>query len=230
MKNQRVTKKLLSTLCAATLVVGLAPTALAARSCSDLRAEWFKRFADRLVDAGCICGTKDDPSTETPGSSADSGGTGTDVDGGANVDAGSNVDADTSADAQDAKALINEVVRLTNLERAKAGLPALETFDLLDEAAAIRASEITELFSHTRPDGRTCFTALGETGANQDTYARGENIAAGNATPAATVEQWMNSPGHRANILNENYTHIGVGYVEGGLYRHSWVQMFVARR
>jgi len=129
----------------------------------------------------------------------------------------------------DNQSLIDEVVRLTNAERAKEGLPALKTFDALDKAAAIRAPETVELFSHTRPDGTTCFTALDETGAKQGAYTYGENIAAGNSTPAATVEQWMNSPGHRANILNKNYTHIGVGYAEGGQYGCYWVQMFVGR-
>lgn len=98
------------------------------------------------------------------------------------------------------------------------------------EAAQIRAQEITTVFSHQRPDGSDCYTVLEETGANAGTYYAGENIAAGNATAAATVEQWMNSPGHGNNILNPNYTHLGVGYVNTpGGYRHYWVQMFVGR-
>ena len=127
------------------------------------------------------------------------------------------------------KAFLDEVVRLTNAERAKEGLAPLATYDALTRAAAIRAPEIVELFSHTRPDGTACFTALDETGASQGAYTYGENIAAGNATPAATVEQWMNSPGHRANIMNPDYTHIGVGYAAGGAYRHCWVQLFAGR-
>lgn len=123
-----------------------------------------------------------------------------------------------------------EVVRLVNAERAKEGLSPLETFDTLDQAAAIRAVEIVTKFSHDRPDGSSCFTALNETGANRGAYTYGENIAAGNATAAATVEQWMNSPGHRANILNPDFTHIGVGYASSsGGYRHYWVQMFVGK-
>ena len=140
------------------------------------------------------------------------------------------VSASAPAPSQSTQELIDEVVRLTNVERAKEGLPALKTYDALDRAAAIRAPETVELFSHTRPDGSSCFTALDETGAKEGAYTYGENIAAGHATAAETVEQWMNSPGHRANILNENYTHIGVGYAAGGQYRHSWVQMFVGKR
>lgn len=126
--------------------------------------------------------------------------------------------------------LTAEVVRLVNVERAKEGLAPLGTYESLTAAAQIRAGEIVNLFSHTRPDGSSCFTAMDETGAKTGAFTYGENIAAGNATAAATVEQWMNSPGHRANILNPDYTHIGVGYDVGGTYRHNWVQMFVGRR
>ena len=133
-----------------------------------------------------------------------------------------------SATPQD---LAAEVVRLVNEERAKAGLSALGTYDSLTRAAETRAPEIVTLFSHDRPDGRSCFTALDETGASKNAYTYGENIAAGNATAAATVEQWMNSPGHRANILNKDFTHIGVGYANSSSgYGHYWVQMFVGSR
>ena len=118
-----------------------------------------------------------------------------------------------------------EVVRLVNVERAKEGLPPLSTLSALDQAADIRAPELITLFSHTRPDGSPCYTALDATRVNYD--SAGENIAAGQSTPAAVVEAWMNSPGHRANILNNNYTHIGVGYTSGGSYRHNWVQLFI---
>ena len=123
--------------------------------------------------------------------------------------------------------LAAEVVRLVNAERAKEGLAPLGTYDSLTRAAQIRAPEIVTLFSHDRPDGTKCYTAMDETGAREGAYTYGENIAAGNATAAATVEQWMNSPGHRANILNEQFTHIGVGHAKGGSYGDYWVQMFV---
>ena len=125
--------------------------------------------------------------------------------------------------------LAAEVVRLVNVERSKEGLSPLGTFDSLTQAAQIRAPEVGVLFSHDRPDGTSCFTALDQTGAKKGAYTWGENIAAGNATAAETVAQWMNSPGHRANILNPKYTHIGVGYCYDATstYRHNWVQMFV---
>ena len=125
--------------------------------------------------------------------------------------------------------LAAEVVRLVNVERSKEGLSPLGTLDSLTQAAQIRAPEVGVLFSHDRPDGTSCFTALDQTGAKKGAYTWGENIAAGNATAAETVAQWMNSPGHRANILNPKYTHIGVGYCYDATstYRHNWVQMFV---
>lgn len=138
---------------------------------------------------------------------------------------------ETQAPAQNTSTpeeLAAEVVRLVNVERAKEGLAPLGTYDSLTKAAQIRAPEIVTLFSHDRPDGTSCFTAMDQTGAKKGAYTWGENIAAGNATAAATVEQWMNSPGHRANILNAKFTHIGVGYQHsaGSTYGHYWVQMF----
>jgi len=141
---------------------------------------------------------------------------------------------ETQPPAQDASTpeeLAAEVVRLVNVERAKEGLPALGTFDSLTKAAEIRAPETAKLFSHNRPDGSSCFTALDATGASKGAYTSGENIAAGSSTAADVVEQWMNSPGHRANILNKDFTHIGVGYCKSGSgYGHYWVQMFVGTK
>lgn len=122
-----------------------------------------------------------------------------------------------------------EVIRLVNLEREKEGLKPLGTFQRLTDAAEIRAPELAQYFSHDRPDGSSCYTAMDETGARNGAGRAGENIAAGQATPAAVVESWMNSSGHRANILNPEYTHIGVGYYfdrNDRQYGHYWVQMF----
>lgn len=121
---------------------------------------------------------------------------------------------------------IAEVVRLCNIERAEAGLSPLTLDPTLTKATMIRADELTELFSHTRPDGNSCFTALEEVGA--DYMTAGENIACGYVSPKDVVDGWMSSEGHRANILNEKFTKIGVGYVysSSGIYRHYWVQMF----
>ena len=112
-----------------------------------------------------------------------------------------------------------EVVRLVNIERKNNGLSPLTQDSVLCKAADIRAEEINKVFSHTRPNGTSCFTALDELGVEY-VYA-GENIASGYRTPAAVVEGWMNSSGHRANILDVTYRRIGVGFNNYG-----WVQLF----
>ena len=121
-------------------------------------------------------------------------------------------------------AYANEVIRLVNIERAKYGLPALKVDQNATNASKIRAEEITHSFSHTRPNGSSCFTVAKELGF---TYrSAGENIAYGQRTPAEVVSAWMNSEGHRANILNSSFTGIGVScYVRNGVCY--WAQFFV---
>ena len=116
-----------------------------------------------------------------------------------------------------------EVLNLVNAERAKVGVAPLTLAQDLQEASAIRAREVVQLFSHTRPDGSSCFTVMKNRGR---TY--GENIAAGHATASETVEQWMNSQGHRENILNPAFRELGVGYAyeSNSMYHHYWVQLF----
>ncbi|MBR6713377.1 MAG: hypothetical protein IKI76_10355 [Selenomonadaceae bacterium] len=116
-----------------------------------------------------------------------------------------------------------EVLNLVNAERAKVGAAPLRLADDLQEESAIRAREIVEVFSHTRPDGSDCFTVMRNRG-----RTCGENIAAGHASAQETVEQWMNSEGHRENILNPNFRELGVGYAyeDYSTYHHYWVQLF----
>lgn len=116
-----------------------------------------------------------------------------------------------------------QVVKLVNAERAKAGLSALEMKTDITAAANVRAKEIRQVFSHTRPDGRSFSSALKEQGVSF--RGSGENIAWGQKTPEQVMNGWMNSDGHRANILNPNYKNIGVGfYQENGV--NYWVQLF----
>ena len=120
-----------------------------------------------------------------------------------------------------------KVLKLVNKERAKAGRKALKLDALLNRAAMVRAKEITEVFSHDRPDGSSCFSIMKEIGISY--RAVGENIAAGQPTPEEVVNSWMNSEGHRANILSKDFEKLGVGYVKiGGTYKHYWVQLFSA--
>ncbi len=117
-----------------------------------------------------------------------------------------------------------QVVELVNIERAKEGLSPLTIDATITTAAMVRAGEIQTSFSHTRPNGTQFSTAMKEAGA-QYTMA-GENIAWGQKTPEAVVTAWMNSPGHRANIMNANFTRIGVGHVKNAAGTSYWVQLF----
>ena len=122
----------------------------------------------------------------------------------------------------DSSSVEKQVLNLVNAYRAQYGLSAL-TWDSTNLApgAALRAQEISLVFSHTRPDGTSCFTAIRNPG-----YV-GENIAAGQRTPEAVMNSWMNSAGHRANILNPSFRKIGVGYFSTSSgYGSYWVQMF----
>lgn len=117
----------------------------------------------------------------------------------------------------------SEVIRLTNSARSQNGYAALVEDGALSEAAAVRAREIARSFSHTRPSGASFSSALSESGV---TYLRaGENIASGQKSASEVVNAWLNSPGHRANILNSSYSRIGSAGVniDGTLY---WVQLF----
>lgn len=121
-------------------------------------------------------------------------------------------------------AYADEVIQLVNIERANAGLSPLAKNVSACQAANIRAVETVTIFEHIRPDGRSCFSVLEETGISYTSC--GENIAMGQRTPEEVVRAWMNSPGHRANILQEGFEEIGVGIaeVDGTLY---WVQLFI---
>lgn len=122
-----------------------------------------------------------------------------------------------------------QVVKLVNKERAAAGLKALKSSSKLNNVAETKSKDMRDkgYFSHTSPTYGTPFNMLKKFGVSYT--AAGENIAAGQTTPAAVVKSWMNSSGHKANILSKKYTHIGVGYVSGGDYRHYWTQLFIAQ-
>ena len=122
-------------------------------------------------------------------------------------------------------AFANEVVRLVNEERAKAGLPALTVDRGAASAAQVRAKEIERSFSHTRPDGSSFNSALTEAGVNF--RGAGENIAYGQNSPEKVMEGWMNSSGHRANILNRDFTSIGVGHYQDASGTDYWTQLFI---
>lgn len=120
---------------------------------------------------------------------------------------------------------IQSVIGLVNARRSASGLKPLEYDVTLCKVATYRCLEIvdTDMFSHTRPDGTPCYTLFDAYGL--DYMAAGENLAAGQRSPDEVVTDWMNSPGHRANILGD-YTNIGIGVAvdaSGCLY---WAQSF----
>ena len=117
-----------------------------------------------------------------------------------------------------------EVIRLVNDIRVQNGLKALTTNWELSRVARYKSEDMSSAryFSHTSPTYGTPFQMMKSFGLSYRTA--GENIAYGQRTPAAVVDAWMNSSGHRANILNSSYTQIGVGYCASGNY---WTQMFI---
>lgn len=119
-----------------------------------------------------------------------------------------------------------QVVALMNQERAAAGVGGITQNASLDAVAQIRAQEIVQSFAHTRPNGTSCFTVLDEGGIAYMTA--GENIAAGYGTPTDVMNGWMNSEGHRANILNGSFGQVGIGYYTdpNTAYGTYWVQIF----
>lgn len=117
-----------------------------------------------------------------------------------------------------------QVVNLVNKERAKAGLNPLTLDKNIEAAALIRAKETEISFSHTRPNGSSFSTVLRENGISF--RGAGENIAWGQRSPEEVMNGWMNSSGHRANILNANFTKIGVGYYKSASGRNYWTQLF----
>lgn len=127
------------------------------------------------------------------------------------------------------KSIESQVIQLTNQQRAKYGLPALAADWQLSRVARYKSADMRDrnYFSHTSPTYGSPFTMMKSFGINYSAAA--ENIAAGQATPQEVVNAWMNSSGHRQNILDSRMTHIGVGYAKGGSYGHYWTQMFIKK-
>ncbi|WP_308314772.1 SafA/ExsA family spore coat assembly protein [Bacillus sp. V3-13] len=122
-----------------------------------------------------------------------------------------------------------QVVKLVNQERAKYGLQPLKSNWEVARVARYKSQDMADknYFSHNSPTYGTPFQMMKSFGITYRTA--GENIAAGQRTAEEVVKAWMNSEGHRKNILSSGYTEIGVGYVKGGSYGHYWTQMFIGR-
>lgn len=135
----------------------------------------------------------------------------------------SNVSQDEQIQSNDQA---QQVLALVNAERAKAGLKALVLDDQLNTVAAAKAKDMADgnYFSHDSPTYGSPFDMMRSFGVSYT--SAGENIAAGQKTAKDVMNSWMNSSGHRANILSAKYTKLGVGYYNGGSYGTYWVQEF----
>ena len=124
---------------------------------------------------------------------------------------------------EDVNKFPTEVLRLVNMERAKVGAAPLTFAKDLAASAYVRAKELPYKFSHTRPNGSKCFTAMPQIG-----HILGENLAGGQATPKQVVQAWMDSKTHRDNILSKKFKEMGVVYYyqSNSKYKHYWVQHF----
>ena len=115
-----------------------------------------------------------------------------------------------------------DILRFTNVERFKLGKTIYSTTQIMQDTCDVRENELITLYSHTRPNGEKCFTAFPS---DFKYTTAGENIQScaegGYILPQAAVDNWMNSPGHYANIMNDSFQFMGVGYT-----RHKMLQMF----
>lgn len=150
------------------------------------------------------------------------GSTGTSTDGSAGDSAGNQSQGRQSETTQ-----AEAILKLVNQERSKAGVSPLKLSEKLTNVANIKAKDMADknYFSHTSPTYGSPFDMLKKFGISFS-YA-GENIAAGQKTAEEVMDSWMNSSGHRQNILNKNYTQLGVGFKRGGQYGTEWVQLFI---
>ncbi len=150
------------------------------------------------------------------------GSTGTSTDHSTGDSAGSGSEGRTAETTQ-----AEAILKLVNQERSKAGVSPLKLSEKLTNVANMKAKDMADknYFSHTSPTYGSPFDMLKKFGISFS-YA-GENIAAGQKTAEEVMDSWMNSSGHRQNILNKNYTELGVGFTRGGQYGTEWVQLFI---
>lgn len=207
-------KKKMCLTAAALLCAFAAPTAQAAAvpQTATVPSHFETAWEQLLAQYGI---TKPGSSSNNNGNNSNNSGNGSNNTGNGSGSTGGTSTGTSSA----AQAVLAEV----NAARAKNGLSALTLDANMNRAAAVRAAEMAQSFSHTRPNGSRGLTALNEAGVSYRTA--GENIASGQQSAQAVVSAWMNSSGHRANILSASFGRMGVGRATiGG--RTYWVQLF----
>lgn len=133
-----------------------------------------------------------------------------------------------AAQAASIKKVESAIRRCANSRRAAIGLEALQASPVLGKAARLQAHDMAAqgFFEHTDPQGRDPADRVAIFDLQHEFSFVGENIAAGYPSPQSTCRGWMNSPGHRANILDSDYTYIGAGFARGGPYGRYYVQVF----
>jgi len=124
----------------------------------------------------------------------------------------------------------DEILALVNQERAKAGAQPLQMDSELQKVAQLKSEDMIQnnYFDHTSPVYGTPFEMMDQFGISYS--AAGENIAAGQRSAQEVMTAWMNSPGHRRNILEPAYTHIGIGIAENERGTPYYTQMFIKKR
>lgn len=140
---------------------------------------------------------------------------------------GNTTDSTTASEKITSSGYAQEILQLVNQERSKQGLKALQLDSKLNQVATVKAKDMASnhYFSHDSPTYGTPFDMMHSF--NVSYRSAGENIAAGQKTAQEVMNSWMNSAGHRANILNKNYTHLGVGYCLDSDSTPYWCQEFV---
>lgn len=124
----------------------------------------------------------------------------------------------------------SKILELTNAEREKNGLNPLKWDNSLAELAKEHCEDMInrDYFAHNTPEGKTPFDRMKESGISY--WSAGENIAAGQYSPEKAFEEWLKSPSHKRNILNDDFEYLGVGVVKGGTYGIYWAQEFARFR
>ncbi|QHT59985.1 SCP-like extracellular [Paenibacillus lycopersici] len=165
--------------------------------------------------------------TGNTGNTANTGNTGyTGNTGNYNRNTGTGTNAGAGAGTAANSDFANQILAKVNAERAKAGVQALTLNAALNKVAQAKSADMRDkgYFDHQSPTYGSPFDMMKSFGVNYS-YA-GENIAAGQQSVDAVMTAWMNSPGHRQNILSANYTQLGVGYAQGGSMSPYWTQEF----
>ena len=187
----------------------------------DIIKDYIYKLCGNNGNGGNNGNTGNNGNSNNNGNTGDNGNNGNNGSTGGNENNGNNGSSSGYNESYEAK-----VIELVNAERTSRGLSALSMSSEASKAADVRAKEIVTKFSHTRPDGSSCFTVLSQMGVS---YKKaGENIAYGQNSPEEVVKAWMNSPSHRENILSTGFNEIGVSSYKVGSTIY-WTQMFLGR-